>query len=130
VGETHGVEPKNIVGAIANEAGLDSEYIGSINIHEDFSTVDLPSGMPKEVFRHLKQVWICGRRLMISRESVLPAKSTGSRADKPQSKPDNVKIRKPAKKKSGKPRKPGPAGKTTRHGKPTKPKRASPPRSR
>ena len=130
VGETHGVEPKNIVGAIANEAGLDSEYIGSINIHEDFSTVDLPSGMPKEVFRHLKQVWICGRRLMISRESVLPAKSTGSRADKPQSKPDNVRIRKPPKKKAGKPRKPGPAGKTTRHGKPTKPKRTSPPRSR
>ena len=42
VGHVHGVKPGNIVGAIANEAGLGSEYIGRIDIHEDYSTVDLP----------------------------------------------------------------------------------------
>jgi len=48
--------PGNIVGAIANEVGLDSQHIGRISIYNDFSTVDLPEGMPKEVFDLLKKV--------------------------------------------------------------------------
>jgi len=67
VGHTHGVKPGNIVGAIANEAEIDSEYIGRIEIYEDHSTVDLPSGMPKELFKHLKKVRVSGQRLDISR---------------------------------------------------------------
>ena len=67
VGRDHDVKPGNIVGAIANEAGLDSQYIGHIDIQEDFSYVDLPSGMPKEVFSDLKKTWVCGQRLKISR---------------------------------------------------------------
>jgi ATP-dependent RNA helicase DeaD len=66
VGSAHGVQPKNIVGAIANEAGLDSEHIGPITICDEFSTVDLPDGMPKDLFKHLRQVWVCGRRLKLS----------------------------------------------------------------
>jgi ATP-dependent RNA helicase DeaD len=66
VGARHGVAPKNIVGAIANEAGLDSEHIGPIDIQDEFSTVELPEGMPKDLFTHLKKVWVCGRRLNIS----------------------------------------------------------------
>jgi ATP-dependent RNA helicase DeaD len=66
VGHTHGVKPGNIVGAIANEAELDSEYIGRVDIREDFSLVDLPEGMPKEIFNHLKKVWVSGRQLGIS----------------------------------------------------------------
>ena len=66
VGSQHGVQAKNIVGAIANEAGLDSEHIGPISIGEEFSTVDLPDGMPKDLFKHLRQVWVCGRRLKLS----------------------------------------------------------------
>jgi ATP-dependent RNA helicase DeaD len=54
VGKSHGVMPKDIVGAIANEAGIESQNIGHIKLHEDFSTVDLPEGMPKEIFQHLK----------------------------------------------------------------------------
>ncbi len=68
VGTTHNVEPKNIVGAIANEAGLDSQYIGRIKLYENYSTVDMPDGMPKDVFKHLKRVWVCGRQLNISLE--------------------------------------------------------------
>lgn len=66
VGHKHGVKPGNIVGAIANEAGLDSANIGRIDIEEDYSYVDLPAGMPKEVFMHLKTVWVAGQQLRLS----------------------------------------------------------------
>ncbi|MEE9396345.1 MAG: DEAD/DEAH box helicase [Methylococcales bacterium] len=66
VGRDHGVKPSNIVGAIANEAGLESEYIDKISIYDDFSTVELPEGMPREIFRALKKVWVCGQQLKIS----------------------------------------------------------------
>ena len=67
VGHDHGVKPGNIVGAIANEAEIDSEYIGHIDIRDDHSFVDLPEGMPRELFRHLRKVWVSGRQLQISR---------------------------------------------------------------
>jgi ATP-dependent RNA helicase DeaD len=66
VGRDHGVQPKNIVGAIANEAGLDSRDIGHIKLYDSFSTVELPEGMPKELFQHLQKVWVCGRQLQMS----------------------------------------------------------------
>jgi ATP-dependent RNA helicase DeaD len=67
VGRAHSVKPTNIVGAIANEAGLESRYIGRIEIFDEHSTVDLLAGMPPKVFETLKQVKIGGRRLDISR---------------------------------------------------------------
>jgi len=63
VGEAHGVKPGNIVGAIANEIGLESEYIGHISIHDNFSTIDLPEGMPKPVFESLNKLRVCGHPL-------------------------------------------------------------------
>lgn len=65
VGHEHGVKPGNIVGAIANEAGLDSQYIGRLSIRDHYSLVDLPDGMPKEVFEHLKKVWVVQQQLRI-----------------------------------------------------------------
>jgi ATP-dependent RNA helicase DeaD len=56
IGHAQGATPKHIVGAIANEAGMESRYIGRIDIFDDFSTVDLPSGMPREVLQHLRKV--------------------------------------------------------------------------
>ncbi len=67
VGNQHGVKPANIVGAIANEAGLDSQYIGRVEILDDHSLIELPSGMPRSVFRDLQKTWVCGRQLQISR---------------------------------------------------------------
>jgi ATP-dependent RNA helicase DeaD len=67
VGTSHGVKPGNIVGAIANEAGLDSKHIGRVDIQEDHSLIDLPEGMPAEIFRHLKKVWVSGQQLRITR---------------------------------------------------------------
>ncbi|NMM29353.1 MAG: DEAD/DEAH box helicase [Glaciimonas sp.] len=68
VGHVHGVKPGNIVGAIANEAGLDSKNIGRIDIQDDYSMLDLPADMPKDLLDHLKTVWVAGQQLRISRE--------------------------------------------------------------
>ena len=67
VGHQHGATPQNIVGAIANEAGIESRYIGRIEIHDDYSTVDLPTGMPEEIFQHLKKVRVRQQPMNISR---------------------------------------------------------------
>jgi len=67
VGQMHEVQASNIVGAIANEAGLESQYIGTIKIHDKYSTVELPEGMPKAIFKDLKKVWVCGQKLQISK---------------------------------------------------------------
>ncbi len=70
VGHDHEVQPGNIVGAIANEAGLDAEHIGHIDIRDKFSVIELPEGMPKDVFNDLKKVWVGGQKLKISRLDV------------------------------------------------------------
>lgn len=67
VGQTHGAEPGKIVGAIANEGGLESQYIGRISIQDVFSLIDLPEGMPKDIFMDLKKTRVCGQALRISR---------------------------------------------------------------
>lgn len=63
VGYKDGVKPGNIVGAIANEADIESKFIGHIEIFDDFATVDLPSGMPSETLDVLKKTRICGRAI-------------------------------------------------------------------
>ena len=69
VGHEHGVQPGNIVGAIANEAGIDSANIGRIDIFDSYSTVDLPEGMPKAIQQRLRKAWVCGQQLAISVDS-------------------------------------------------------------
>jgi ATP-dependent RNA helicase DeaD len=66
VGRNDNVSPKNIVGAIANEADIDAQFIGHITLHDDHSTVDLPEGMPKELFDHLYKVRVCQKPLKLS----------------------------------------------------------------
>ncbi|KAG1694855.1 ATP-dependent RNA helicase DeaD [Nymphon striatum] len=65
VGKTHGTEPRHIVGAIANEAGVESQYIQNIDISGSYTTVDLPEGMPKEIEKHLKGVRVMGQKLQL-----------------------------------------------------------------
>jgi ATP-dependent RNA helicase DeaD len=67
VGLRHGVKPGNIVGAIANEADIESRHIGQISIFDDYSTVELPYGMPAEIFRLLQKVRINERPMHLSR---------------------------------------------------------------
>jgi ATP-dependent RNA helicase DeaD len=74
VGSVHGIKPGNIVGAIANEAGIEGVHIGRVDIREDHSYVDLPEGMPKQIFKDLQKVRVAGRELRISRVSEKPPK--------------------------------------------------------
>ena len=60
VGRDHGVQVKDIVGAIANEAGIESRFIGRIALHEESSTVELPAGMPAEANNALKRTRVRG----------------------------------------------------------------------
>jgi ATP-dependent RNA helicase DeaD len=77
VGHAHGAQPKNIIGAIANEGDIDSRYIGRLTIRDDYSLIDLPEGMPNELLAHLKKVRVAGRPLSMRLEadsgSVAPA---------------------------------------------------------
>ena len=74
VGSVHGIKPGNIVGAIANEADIEGVHIGRVDIREDHSYVDLPEGMPKEIFKQLQKVRVAGRELRISRVAEKPPK--------------------------------------------------------
>ena len=67
VGNSHGVKVGNIVGAITNEVQIDSKYIGRIEIFEDYSTVDLPESITKDVLNLLQKVVVSGKRLNISK---------------------------------------------------------------
>lgn len=66
VGRNHEARPGDIVGAIANEAGIESRFIGHIKLHDEFSTVDLPAGMSKDILAKLKKVRVRNRPLEIS----------------------------------------------------------------
>lgn len=111
VGHEHSVKPGNIVGAIANEAGIDSQYIGRIDIHDTYSTVDLPEGMPKTIFKALKKAWVAGQQMNISllskdgKAEVVPLHSDkhaarkGKGKDRKKAETSAVKRRKTGKKK-------------------------------
>jgi ATP-dependent RNA helicase DeaD len=79
VGHAHEVKPGNIVGAIANEAGIESRHIGRIQIYDEYSFIDLPEGMPKETFEHLQRVWVQKRQLRITRLAEGHAKKSEKR---------------------------------------------------
>ncbi len=101
VGKEHGVEPKHIVGAIANEAGIESQYIGHIKLFDTYSTIDLPEGMPKDIYKHLKRVWVCGRQLNISRLGETEKKERPKKPKKKTSDTRKSKKRKVNKKTAG-----------------------------
>jgi ATP-dependent RNA helicase DeaD len=83
VGHDHGVKPGNIVGALANEAGLEGRDIGRIDVRSDHSLVDLPGGMPREIFQQLQSVRVVGQELRISRLAPRPLHKKAHRGQKP-----------------------------------------------
>jgi len=102
VGNEHEVKVNNIVGAIANEAGVDSQYIKNVTIHENYSTVDLPMGMPNDLFKAMKKVWVSGQQLNISRMN-----DKTSESDRPVKKKEKKRVK--SDKKRPPKRKPKPA---------------------
>ncbi|MFP4079760.1 MAG: DEAD/DEAH box helicase [Ectothiorhodospira sp.] len=79
VGHQHGLKPGNLVGAIANEAGLDNGHIGRIDISQDHATVDLPAQIPPALVDHLKSVWVCGQRLGLRPDAGGPTREQAPR---------------------------------------------------
>ncbi|MBL8226258.1 MAG: DEAD/DEAH box helicase [Chromatiales bacterium] len=73
VGRAHGVKPGNIVGAIANEAGISNRDIGRVEIRDEFSFVELPADLPADRLQHLQGVWVSGRQLRIAPDRGPPA---------------------------------------------------------
>jgi ATP-dependent RNA helicase DeaD len=90
VGWNDGVKPGNIVGAIANEGGISGEHIGPIKIHDAYSTVDLPAGMPVEILQTLQQTKVTGKQLQLRLAnetgggSIRPQPERGPRSDQPR----------------------------------------------
>ena len=65
VGRRHKVEPRQIVGALANEGGLRREDFGAIQIRPDFSLVELPADLPRDTLKRLEGTRISGRLIEI-----------------------------------------------------------------
>ena len=95
VGYNENVKPSNIVGMIANEAEIDKDFIGHIEIYDSMSTVDLPDEMPDEILKQLQEAFICGKR---SNMQVLSEEGTSS--FEPHKKKPFQEKRKPGSKKS------------------------------
>jgi ATP-dependent RNA helicase DeaD len=79
VGHEHGVKPGNIVGAIANEANIESKFIGRIDIYDDYTILDLPDNLPADMLDHLKSVRVAGQSLRISAEKAGAAAAPAAR---------------------------------------------------
>ncbi len=143
VGASHGAKPGNIVGAIANEAGLDASQIGRINIQHDFSIVDLPADLAATTLEHLRGVRVASQPLRITRDTGAPGRSApqpgasgrpDSGAGKPFDRPGRKGKGKPAGKGKTFDRKKSPDDRTERGGKkpdePGQPRMVRPARTR
>ncbi len=104
VGKVHEASPGDIVGAIANEAEIDSQYIGDIKLYDEFSTVDLPADMPADVFQLLKKARVRQQPLAISvtKDGAFGSKGGAKGGDKKRKfadKKDGPRAKKPGKEK-------------------------------
>src|SRR5690554_1399354 len=105
VGRNQLVSPKDIVGAIANEAGIESRYIGQINLYEDYSTVELPARLPADVMETLARLRV--RQFVLHTRPLTPEEDAHA-ASNPRARPtprsrDNDTGDKPPRKSFGKP---------------------------
>jgi ATP-dependent RNA helicase DeaD len=82
IGEYHGAQKGDIVGAIANEVGIDPKSMGKIRMFKDHTFIDLPKDMPREIFEALKAVWVQGHQLNISIDKGRPRPEQGGRSGK------------------------------------------------
>lgn len=88
VGRNQGASPKEIVGAIANEGGIEGKYIGQIHLFDDFSTVELPANLPDDLLGLLKRTRVrqCAlniRALTDAEASATPERRRPPREDRP-----------------------------------------------
>ena len=81
VGREHMASPKDIVGAIANEAGIESRFIGQINLFEDYSTVELPADLAADTLQILRRARVRQQPLNIRLAS--PEEASRERGSRP-----------------------------------------------
>ena len=98
VGRKDNIKPGNVLGAIANEAEISSEFIGAIQIFQDFTTVDLPDEMPKETLQILKNTRVFDKKLNIeelndSNNITSPREKSHNFKRQPSKRKGNVKTR-------------------------------------
>ena len=79
VGKRHRVEPRQIVGALANEGGLSRGDFGAIQIRPDFSLVELPADLSRETLDRLTDTRISGQLIELRLDTGGP----GRRSDRP-----------------------------------------------
>lgn len=65
VGRLDGVAPKDIVGAIANEAGISGKSIGHIKLYDEFCTVGLPADLSPQILKRMERIFIMGKPINI-----------------------------------------------------------------
>jgi ATP-dependent RNA helicase DeaD len=83
VGEAHGAKPGNLMGAIANEAGLEARQIGRIRVLEQHSLVELPEALPDRIIKHLSKVRVAGQMLRIHLTEAMPPRGPRTSASEP-----------------------------------------------
>ena len=83
VGEAHGAKPGNLMGAIANEAGLEARQIGRIRVLEQHSLVELPEALPARIIKHLSKVRVAGQMLRIHLTEAMPQRGPRALASEP-----------------------------------------------
>ena len=98
VGRKDNIKPGNVLGAIANEAEISSEFIGAIQIFQDFTTVDLPDEMPKETLQILKNTRVFDKKLNLeelndSNNITSPREKSHNFKRQPSKRKGNVKAR-------------------------------------
>ncbi|SKC54480.1 DEAD/DEAH box helicase [Okibacterium fritillariae] len=87
VGRRQRVEPRQIVGALANEGGLSREDFGHIDIRPDFSLVELPANMSSDTLDRLKDTRISGQLIEIRPDRGAPARARDFDGERPARKP-------------------------------------------
>lgn len=89
IGKNQGVLPKEIVGAIANEGGIDGKQIGQINLFDDFSTVELPANLPADVMDVLRRIRV--RQFALKARITEPGEYPDTRPPRPAGPPRSKK---------------------------------------
>jgi ATP-dependent RNA helicase DeaD len=86
VGKRHKVEPRQIVGAIANEGGLRRQDFGRIDIRGDHSLVQLPADLAPQTLAALSRTRISGKLIDLEPSDDAPAggSAPGTQGGPPQ----------------------------------------------
>ncbi|MDX8397968.1 MAG: DEAD/DEAH box helicase [Mariprofundaceae bacterium] len=83
-GADHDVHKGNIVGAVANESGIENEFIGHIEVYDHYSTIDLPAGMPNHILKTLQEARVGNRKMQMTREEDTSDGSTDRKRRSPR----------------------------------------------